>query len=245
MVIDEATADIIAGATECISAQNPWETPCELQLSPQHHHFPGTSARILLIRGDREGIENCIGQIYEKVISERQPFGRQLTLKLAVPNSSVSVLMGKEGLAMAALNKLTGCHIWISKRVENIEQCILTISGKLGKPMMRALLRICEKLQMNKDLASHHCFTPCIPLPLGVWDCSDVSHLAEVDHMEALIHPDDAKHMSRRDIVEYLLRVKQQDAKDFIKTKRKKELVDVVAEAWKSQGGQGPVRKPD
>jgi len=235
MLINEEIADIVAGAIDCIPAQNPWETPCELQLSPQHLHFSGTDDRILLIRGDREGMEKCIGQLYENVIAEKRSFSSQLTLKLAIPNSSVSMLMGKECLAMAALQKLTGCRIWISKRVENIEQCILTISGEPGKLMMRALLRLCEKLQTNKYLASYHCFTPCVQLPFGVWDSSDQT--------EALMHPNDAKCMSKRDLAEYLCRVTQKDTEDIVKTKSKKELLDAVAEAWHSQGGQGTARK--
>jgi len=240
MLIDEATADIIAGATGGTPAQNPWETPCELQLLPQHQHFPGTLDRILLIRGDREGIEKYIGQLYEKVMIKRPSCTIQLKLKLAVPNSSVSMLIGKQGLAVKAIKKLTGCRVSISKRVGNIEQRILTISGKPGKPMMLALLRICEKLQMNRDLASQFYFTPCVQLPLGVWGSDDRSRL---DHMNQIVAPGLSQqcqaHEQKRDH-EHLRRVKQHDANDTIKTKSKKELLDAVAEAWHSQGGKGP-----
>jgi len=135
----------------------------------------------LLIRGKPKDIQKCIERFYEKIIIARPSFSSQLSLKLAVPNSSVSMLIGKQGLAVKRVQRLTGCHVSISKRVENIEQRIVTISGKPGQPMISALLSICEKLQTNKHLASHHCFTPCVQLPLGVWECSNLSYLAQVN----------------------------------------------------------------
>ena len=96
----------------------------------QEIFFPGTKDRILLIGGTILSVVACITDVFRRIHEVFAHDGRQLMVKLLVPNSSVSHLIGHGGDVAKRLTVTTGCQFSISRRAEGIQERIVFLCGE-------------------------------------------------------------------------------------------------------------------
>ena len=94
-------------------------------------------------------------------------------VKLLVPNSSVSHLIGHGGDVAKRLTVTTGCQFSISRRVEGIQERIAFLCGEYNN-LVQAVVYVVFDIQRDSNLKEHAHFNydPELDLHPGVWSSS-------------------------------------------------------------------------
>lgn len=175
-------------------------TRCQLQLSSTNRFFPGTTDRIIVMGGQLKNLLDCLSVVLRRLSDACGQDHKPFFIKLVVPNSSVSALIGRSGQASRQLSNRTGCCINISSRVEGLQERLVLLSG-LPENVYQAASSVCCDVQHDPNLAQHMQLKYNIHLPLGVW-AGDKAGPAEP--AVPLISPSAAKGLSKRVLVSYL-----------------------------------------
>lgn len=136
--------DVIAGALigkAGVTLQNLQQTTGSvIRLSAGGIYFPGTNERIVVASGSQEAI-NLI--MYEVMVRIRDSISNNnmngdfdevpMNLKMVLPNSSISIVIGKGGEAVRALINKTNAKVTASQRQETSNERIVTIQGNFDE----------------------------------------------------------------------------------------------------------------
>ena len=149
-----------------------WPPIAELEYR-QEIFFPGTKDRILLIGGTILSVVACITDVIRRIHEVFVHDGGQLMVKLLVPNSSVSHLIGHGGDVAKRLTVTTGCQFSISRRVEGIQERIAFLCGEYNN-LVQAVVYVVFDIQRDSNLKEHAHFNydPELDLHPGVWNSS-------------------------------------------------------------------------
>lgn len=156
-------------------------TGCTVKLSNSASHFPGTNDRVIVMWGKLRDLQAAFVMIIEKIrdghVSTDAPggigdaahgdprggdvtttvpgSGTRIAVKIVVPNSAVSQLIGKQGRAIKDLQDTTGTKIQISNRDEQqLKERIVTIMG-LVENVTQAAMHVLESIQSDPHIKDH------------------------------------------------------------------------------------------
>jgi len=216
---------------------------CHILMSPSTCFFPGTRDRMLLAGGpDKKAIDACLVLVIHRL--QQSSFGNAILVKMVVPNSSVSKIMGKHGDRLQMLGKKTGCSISVSPRNHGLQERLVLFSGSAENVLMAARC-VCMQIQQDPNLEKHMQFESYLELPPGIWDYSETGP-AEPEH--PLVSPKDCDKFTRRELIEYLLKAAPRDLvvkhqllqsmKKSLKNLSTEAVVAMVNETWRIRTGQ-------
>eukprot|EP01067_Filipodium_phascolosomae_P002149 Filipodium_phascolosomae@DN2311_c0_g1_i3.p1 len=77
-----------------------------------------------------------------------------LKVRIVVPNSAVSAIIGRQGTSIKTLQEATGARIQISPRDESLKERIVNVSGPLEQTT-KAASQIAELIQQDPNLKEH------------------------------------------------------------------------------------------
>eukprot|EP00930_Biecheleria_cincta_P000542 TRINITY_DN1011_c0_g1_i3.p1 TRINITY_DN1011_c0_g1~~TRINITY_DN1011_c0_g1_i3.p1 ORF type:complete len:636 (-),score=92.60 TRINITY_DN1011_c0_g1_i3:211-2118(-) len=178
-------------------------TGCQLLLSASSCSFPGTMERILVIGGlTEDSLKKCLKLMLERMRDLGPARGPDMFVKLVVPSSAVSQVIGMGGRNMRHLTQQTGCRVHISRICSGIQERLIYFHGHLEGTIMAVTL-VCGQAQDDPHLQEHMHFSYNVELPIGAWDVEELGP-AEPDH--SLLTREDAQKHTKHEMIEYLLK---------------------------------------
>eukprot|EP00930_Biecheleria_cincta_P000540 TRINITY_DN1011_c0_g1_i1.p1 TRINITY_DN1011_c0_g1~~TRINITY_DN1011_c0_g1_i1.p1 ORF type:complete len:743 (-),score=118.34 TRINITY_DN1011_c0_g1_i1:113-2341(-) len=176
------------------------------RLSPRDCFFPGTHERMLILEADtRPGLIQLMRQFVFLFKEAQKIHGSpESQLRMAVPNSSVSQLIGRGGRKNRNLRLTTGCFTHVSPRVDSLQERLVTFIGS-QESTLQAVADVCSQVQSDPNLSQHMHFVYNVEVPLGVWDSCRPVRAAGPKH--DLLSPEAAQKYTKRDLIEYLHKV--------------------------------------
>lgn len=153
-------------------------TGCTVKLSHSTCYFPGTTDRVIVLSGKLRDLCAAFSMILEKIrdgpsvdgsgIPITNSLGQPIRLasvqdtaaprtvvKIVVPNSAVSQLIGKQGRAIKELQDTTRTKIQISNRDEHqFKERVVTISGAFDT-VSQAAVHVLESIQSDPHIRDH------------------------------------------------------------------------------------------
>ncbi|CEM36356.1 unnamed protein product [Vitrella brassicaformis CCMP3155] len=140
MLVNNLVAGSIIGKSGAVIAEIEETTGVIMKLSPSSHYFPHTMDRVVVMGGKIEQIIKAMNIILSKVRDVAQgqdPSASdesKLTVKVVVPNSAVSCIIGKGGAEIKRMQDDSGAKIQVSNRLENesLTERVCHISGSFG-----------------------------------------------------------------------------------------------------------------
>jgi len=199
LLIPNHAAGAIIGKHGVFTKQVSATTGCQLQISSPDQLFPGTDNRILLMGGNSENLEDCIGRVFKK-IQQTCDRGGNFMVKLVVPNSSVSTVIGNGGQKIKRLSSATSCNISVSSRVDGFLERIIRLQGSYDG-VVNAAFQVCKLTQADPHMAQHFCLKYDIKIPLGIWAGPKA---APLDPCSVPLSPSNANGMTKCELVQYL-----------------------------------------
>jgi len=243
LIVSETMAGAIIGKDGTKLGEFEMRSGCRLQLSAPGKYFPGTMDRICVLGGKLTNLENCMVLIV-KLVCDIPGTTTTRMLKLAVPNSAVSMVIGHGGELVRRLCHETGCRINASMRMHNMQERLIILAGA-HDALVRASLEVLRVIQEDPHLKEHiHFPYEDIELPLGAW----AGPQAQVeDESVPLIHPSTVAQYSKRQLVEYLRKAAPLEilmryslfgsTQNAMKSQGAGKLADAVSETWRLRGG--------
>eukprot|EP00922_Rhytidocystis_sp_ex-Travisia-forbesii_P054986 GHVS01081447.1.p1 GENE.GHVS01081447.1~~GHVS01081447.1.p1 ORF type:complete len:379 (+),score=74.34 GHVS01081447.1:254-1390(+) len=168
VLVNNVVAGSIIGKSGSVIHHIESETGSSLKLSPGNCYFPGTTDRLVVISGKQEQVNNALliivdklrdaptggygGETYEQPAPQR--IGGPLQLRLVVPKSCVSAVIGRGGQQIKQMQELTNAKIQISNREGGLNERILTISGPF-EALQRAAIAVSATIQSDPNLKDH------------------------------------------------------------------------------------------
>lgn len=172
---------------------------CKVLVSPVKSRFPGTSDRMLILSGTLKSLGEGLDQVLVWFAEQRGKLDEEhLLVKLVVPNSFVSLLIGRQGKGIEGLMACTGCRVNVSKRLKELRERIVLISGTRSASTLATKL-IVDLLQKDPNLPEHLHFSYDVTLPLGIWEGKPA-----LNPELALMSPEEAQQCSKKVLIEYL-----------------------------------------
>ena len=165
LVADKVAGSVIGKGGAVISDLEK-ATDTIIKLSPGRTYFPGTQERLVVVSGDLENTQEAVRQISDKIKqaalldSQGSPTVSALapdvdvTLKLVVPNSAVSCIIGRGGEVVRDINKTTGALIRASERFPGLHERIVQISGSQAE-VVSAAAEVVRRIQADRNLREH------------------------------------------------------------------------------------------
>jgi len=220
------------------------QTYAKLRMSPKGAFFPCTRERICVATGTFPAVRDCIHALMDRLHSPRQngkEFSKpKVMTRLAVPRTSVSALMGRNGANMKAMWNRADCVITVSPQAEGFNERIVGISGALDNSK-RAVTEVLSKIyaetprqEMSTEIEYE------VDLPPDAWDSQRGGEPRNEDRL--LIRPEDVGRYEKRELIEYLLdaaprKIVSQynllgQLKNVIKSKSTAELKQAVQDTW-------------
>jgi hypothetical protein len=220
-------------------------TGCHLRISAANCFFPGTDDRILLMGGCFEALQACLQLVLQRFQDSLGRPPQPLRVKLVVPNSSVSALIGTGGSTARRLSSDWDCRLHISTRVEGLKERHVLLLGASDN-VVNATFEVCKLIQSDPHLAEHHCLNYDIQLPMGIWE--DFKGAPQPD--TPLITPEEACLLTKREILQYLRmsaphkfltrRGLLGNIENRLKCKGRKVFIEAVADTYLERQGQLP-----
>jgi len=245
LLMPNHAAGVIIGKDGHVIGEIERSSKCHLQLSPSSVKFPGTVDRIMIMDGSMHAIEKGLSMLLRRFVKAETFPSNTVLLKMAVPSSAVSAIIGFEGSRLRNLVARTDCRINVTHRCPGLQERLLLIHGQIG-PLLASAVDICETLQGDPHLLEHMHFMYEIDVPLGAFAGTDVA-----DPAVPLLHPADTTAMTKREIVTYLRAAAPRDVltrasllgklQNSVRSKSLCELNAVVEETWRSRGGHWPI----
>jgi len=168
LIVSETIAGAIVGKDGTKLGELEMRSRCRLQLSAPGNYFPGTKDRICVLGGKLPDLENCLVLIV-KLVCDLPGTNTTRMLKLAVPNSAVSMVIGHGGELIRRLCNETGCRINASIRMHSMQERLIILAGA-HNALVRASLELLRIIQEDPHLQEHMHFSyENIELPLGAW----------------------------------------------------------------------------
>eukprot|EP00930_Biecheleria_cincta_P000541 TRINITY_DN1011_c0_g1_i2.p1 TRINITY_DN1011_c0_g1~~TRINITY_DN1011_c0_g1_i2.p1 ORF type:complete len:738 (-),score=118.38 TRINITY_DN1011_c0_g1_i2:113-2326(-) len=176
------------------------------RLSPENCFFPGTHERMLILEVcTRPSLIQLLRQLVSLFKEAQNLQGSpDSQLRMAVPNSSVSQLIGKGGRNIRNLRLTTGCFTDVSPRVDILQERIVNFIGS-EESTLHAMADVCSQIHHDPNLAQHMHFVYKVDVPLGILDSCRPATDAEPKH--DLLSPEAAQKYAKRDLIEYLRKV--------------------------------------
>lgn len=149
LLIPSASAGIILGkgGETIICLQSQYCT--NIKLSKAGDFFPGTMERVCVILGSQTGIRSVLDVIVDKIRDKPDSHGvpSELKVKLVVPHSTASMIIGKGGECVARIQKESSARVQVLQQHEDnsLQERIVTVQGETSA-MGFALDRILEKI---------------------------------------------------------------------------------------------------
>eukprot|EP00930_Biecheleria_cincta_P023232 TRINITY_DN16817_c0_g3_i2.p1 TRINITY_DN16817_c0_g3~~TRINITY_DN16817_c0_g3_i2.p1 ORF type:complete len:969 (+),score=241.26 TRINITY_DN16817_c0_g3_i2:83-2989(+) len=217
---------------------------CKMQISGPKAFFPGTHDRVCIIGGPTtDGLTLAVSRIVELLQEISHNPHKNMVVKIVVPMSAASTIIGRKGEIIQRMIVETGCRINMSPRVEGFQERLVIVSGETDA-LNQAVCRIVNLVQADPHLQEHMYSTYTQDLPLGSWTGESME---PADRKVKLIHPDRAKDYKKRDIIEYISKAAPREMvvrlglmgsmKNAVKSKGVGELHEAVAEVWHLRGG--------
>ena len=155
-------------------------TNCSVKLSNSTCLYPGTNERVVIVSGKLENLQKAFLMILERIrdsqISsndtqsnmEESNFSQEdrmvtnqnrgmprIAVKIVVPNSAVSQIIGKEGASVKELQAKTNTRVQISNRDERqLKERIVNIMGTIDN-VAKASFHIIESIQSDPHIKHH------------------------------------------------------------------------------------------
>mmetsp|Transcript_78831 Transcript_78831/g.218035 ORF Transcript_78831/g.218035 Transcript_78831/m.218035 type:complete len:377 (+) Transcript_78831:749-1879(+) len=144
MLVPGYMAGAIIGRGGSMIGQIEFLSKCEMQLSGCEQFFPGTHERILLASGPATNVERCLSLVLERLHTVYvQEDASQVMLKLVVPNSIVSSIIGQGGASVQRLIAKTGCRVNVTLRIEELRERLVILYGQ-PQALLAAALQVCN-----------------------------------------------------------------------------------------------------
>eukprot|EP00922_Rhytidocystis_sp_ex-Travisia-forbesii_P038442 GHVS01057266.1.p1 GENE.GHVS01057266.1~~GHVS01057266.1.p1 ORF type:complete len:387 (+),score=59.48 GHVS01057266.1:188-1348(+) len=167
VLVNNIVAGSIIGKSGSVIHQIESDTGSSLKLSPGNCYFPGTTDRLVVISGKQEQINSALLVIVDKLRDAPTGYGGNpevfdasiprpgsLQLRLVVPKSCVSAVIGRGGQQIKQMQELTNAKIQISNREGGLNERILTISGTF-EALQRAAIAVAATIQSDPNLKDH------------------------------------------------------------------------------------------
>ena len=163
LVSDKVAGSIIGKAGAVISDLERM-TDSIMKLSPGRTYFPGTQDRLVVISGRLESVLSATREVIEKIRmativeeNRRDPStvgNVDISLKVVVPNSAVSCIIGRGGEVVREINKTTGALIRASERFQGLHERMVQISGS-PQEVSSAAAEVVQRIQSDRNLREH------------------------------------------------------------------------------------------
>lgn len=244
LLVPNFVAGAIIGRDGVMIGEIEFASQCQVRVSAPGKYFPGTTDRICIIGGTMAALANCIDRVLRCLQDISPNSGRPLMVKLAVPNSAISGLIGHQGDAVKKLSGTTGCRINASPRVANFQERLVMIAGAY-ESLVKATMSVVQSIQSDPHLRQHLLISYDMQLPLGTWAGNKAQ---AADPTVPLINPSQIARYTKRELIEYLQKAAPQEIllrysifgsiKNTVKSKGTGELVAAVTETWEVRGGR-------
>lgn len=216
-----------------------------LQMSLPEQTFPGTLDRMCIIGGDEKSLGKCMELILKRmddIFSNNKD--KSLMIRLVVPNSCVSRIIGPGGSYVSKLRASTGCCITASSRVPSMMERLILISGTYSC-LVQTVQEVLKIIQLDPHLQEHLRFSyDGIDLPLWIWARPQAQ---KPDVAVPLISPSHIKNYTKRQLLEYLCEAALRETmlrhqlsgsvKNLLKSKGMSEVAAAVTETWQLRCG--------
>lgn len=210
---------------------------CQIRVSASGCVFPGTQDRAVSISGTQDAMDKAMELVLRQYINVTSK--NRSIVKIVIPRSSASILIGSRGESMRSFQESTGCIMAISERVEELQERIVCISGPL-ETVIAGAQKVVRQIQEDHNLMSYTDLAYDVQLPLGVWDSREgaLPAVAPAD----LVSPALARTMTKRELVEYLRKAAPRSLllqrhllgseKNTLKGQNWEELIDAATTVW-------------
>lgn len=151
LLVPDRAAGVIIGKGGSGIAELEAETGASMRLSGSRVYFPGTSERVMVCGGEMSSLERLIPLIVSK-LNETEA----IQMRLVLPNSACSALIGKGGETIKALAVQTGAAIRVSDR-DATQERIVDIKSGSAVCAIQAIVEITHRVQEDpsfKDLVT-------------------------------------------------------------------------------------------
>jgi RNA-binding protein Nova len=168
LLVSDKVAGSVIGKGGTVISDLEKATTTIIKLSPGRTYFPGTQERLIVISGELSHVQEAVKLIADKVsvitVADTSndaaiahggpPMDQDVTMKLVVPNSAVSCIIGRGGEVVRDINKTTGALIRASERFAAIHERIVQISGSPSE-VVSAANEVVKRIQADRNLKEH------------------------------------------------------------------------------------------
>eukprot|EP01071_Lankesteria_metandrocarpae_P006750 Lankesteria_metandrocarpae@DN446_c0_g1_i1.p1 len=169
MLVNNLAAGSIIGKNGSVITNIEMTTQVSMKLSSTTQYFPGTLDRVLVMSGEQKQINDAVAIVVEK-LSETSGQGRglqneedfapnalDLVVKIVVPRSVVSGLIGKGGQQIKQMQEESGSKIQISSNSGKhpaeslLTERVVRITGEISR-VRQAAIQIATNIQGDPHL---------------------------------------------------------------------------------------------
>jgi len=129
-----------------------------IMMSKNTEVYPDTQDRVSLITGSKTAISDVVQLLVKKIKDRAEELGesgRDMTLKVVVPNSTIGMVIGKGGETVKEMKQNSGCTILISNKEEQkVPERVITLAGD-SRSIQAAVDMILEKIEKDPNSGSY------------------------------------------------------------------------------------------
>jgi len=187
-------------------------------------------------------LETCIEMLLKQMrqINVRLR-GQRFVVKMLIPNSAASKIIGRDGCHAREMAAQTGCRTSISRRNPGIQERVVLLVGE-EHGLATGTKLVARKIQDDPHLAEHMHFSYDVELPLGSWDCCKTGPM---EPRAELLSPEVARTLPKRNLVEYLHKAAPREIlvryrllgsmRKILKMKTHEQVMEVVEQTWQTR----------
>lgn len=158
MLVHNHVAGTIIGTGGVVLAELESTTGACIRLSRPGVTFPGTSERLLVAGGSLDAVHQLLRKVVEKQLAAAAEQGTEPntgmnTLRLILPNSSVSSVIGRGGEVVREIQQETGARVSVGDRVPGFQERICIIKGTVEQ-MISAGNSVMDKIKDDDNVSS-------------------------------------------------------------------------------------------
>eukprot|EP00434_Breviolum_minutum_P044552 symbB.v1.2.039802.t1/scaffold6793.1/size15506/1 len=167
--------------------------------------------------------------------------GQRFVVKMLIPNSAASKIIGRDGCHAREMAAQTGCRTSISRRNPGIQERVVLLVGE-EHGLATGTKLVARKIQDDPHLAEHMHFSYDVELPLGSWDCCKTGPM---EPRAELLSPEVARTLPKRNLVEYLHKAAPREIlvryrllgsmRKILKMKTHEQVMEVVEQTWQTR----------
>eukprot|EP01066_Platyproteum_vivax_P009805 Platyproteum_vivax@DN4342_c0_g1_i1.p1 len=172
MLIDNRCAGFVIGRQGCTVTSIQKQSGAWVKLSDPNCFYPGTMDRIILLTGTLEQISYCVRCVLERIaesLTVPVPQGStsdqdsastlqlpdQLSTRIVIPNSAVSLIIGAKGTTIRQLQEETGVRVHVSERQTcGPRERVVHVHGS-PEAVYRAVEEVITRIQPDPHLKEH------------------------------------------------------------------------------------------